>query len=181
MSDTLLPQQLSLDGQSAYQRGDYQAAAGAFRAAAESLVLLGEALAAAEAANNASVALLKAGDAEGALQAVGQTEEQFAQAGDLRRQGMAAGNRGAALEALGRLDEAEVAYTLSGDLLRQVGETELRAHVMQSLSMLQLRKGKRLEAYGTMYAGVHGIQKPKPRQKLLKALMEIPFKLFNRS
>ncbi|MBN2148496.1 MAG: hypothetical protein JW726_14000 [Anaerolineales bacterium] len=180
--DALLdPRQLVDEGQSLYQRGDYSAAARAFQAAGSGFLTQGKSLDAAEMANNASVALLKAGDAPGALRAVEGTDMQFAQAGDLRRQGLALGNLGAALEGVNCLPEALEAYQQSAELLQQVGEKELRAHVMQSLSALQLRMGKPLEAYGSMYAGVHGMEKPKLRQKLLKTLMEIPFKLFNRS
>jgi tetratricopeptide (TPR) repeat protein len=176
MTEILTPQQLSSEGESAYRRGLYPVAAQAFQAAAQGFASQGESLMAAEMANNASVALLKAGDAQGALQAVEGTQAEFARAGDLRCQGMAAGNRGAALEALGQLEEAAAAYQQSADLLKEAGEMELRAFVMQSLSALQLRMGQHLQAYGTMYAGVQGIQKPNPRQKLLKKLMEIPFK-----
>ncbi len=180
MSEVTSPQKLVAQGKSAYKNGDYLAAAQAFQSARQAYESAGEALDAAETANNCSVAYLQAGEAEAALKAVEGTEEIFAQAGDLRRQGMAAGNRAAALEALERLEEAAQAYQLSADLLEQAGEDQLRANVMQSLSGLQFRNGRHLEALASMKAGVDGVQKPSPRQRFLKRLLNIPFDMLNK-
>ncbi len=178
MTETLTPTQIAAEGQSAYQRGDHQAAARAFRAAADGFKLAGSELEAAEMANNACVALLQDKQPQAALEVVLGTEACFAEAGDIRRQAMALGNQAAALEGLGRLEEAKAAYRQSSELLKQTGEMELRAYVMQSLSALELRTGQQLQAYTTMYAGVQGIQNPNPRQRILKKLLSFPFRLF---
>jgi tetratricopeptide (TPR) repeat protein len=115
---------------------------------------------AAEMENNRSVALLQAGKAEEALEAVKGTEMIFKQAGDELKQAMAIGNRAAALDALNQLEEAETAYHQSATLLKSIGETELHAHVMKSLSALQIRKGKKLEGIVNMQAGLEGIENP---------------------
>ncbi len=180
MSETLAPKQLADEAKTAYQRADYASAGRVYQAAAQSYQEAGEPLMAAEMRNNASVAYLQAGDAETAVQMVEGTASVFAAAGDLRRQGLALGNRGAALEALGHLPEAAEVYQQSADLLKQAGETELRGRVMQSLSALQLRTGRQLEALATMNAGLDGISKPNLRQRLLKRLLQMPFKLLGK-
>jgi tetratricopeptide (TPR) repeat protein len=180
MSETLAPKQLSEEAKIAYQRADFALAGRVYQAAAQGYLEAGEPLMVAEMNNNASVAYLQAGEAESALQVVEGTDGVFASAGDTRRQGMALGNRGTALEALGRLSQAADAYRQSADLLKQVGETELHGRVMQSLSALQLRTGHQLEALATMNAGLEGISKPNLRQRLLKRLLQMPYKLLGK-
>lgn len=116
---------------------------------------------------------------EAALEVVLGTDKIFAEAGDLRRQAMALGNQAAALEALNRPDEAIDAYERSAELLTQVGDTETRVSVMQSLSALQLRHGRQLEALATMQAGLNGVKHPTPKQRMLRKLLQIPFKFMN--
>ncbi len=174
--ETINPQQLVAEAQAEYGKGNYLSAARSFKAAADSFITRGEELQAAEMLNNCSVAYLKAGEAQAALDAASETDLNFATHGDKKRQGMAVGNQAAALEALKHSDEAMVAYEKSAELLKEAGEFELRAYVLQSLSELQLKRGRYLEAYTTMRAGVVGIKKTNIQQKLVKALMEIPFK-----
>jgi tetratricopeptide (TPR) repeat protein len=171
MPDILTPQQLSEEGAQAFQKGRYDAAAQAFAAAAEGYSAAGKALDSAEMKNNQSVALLKAGDARGALDAAAGTESIFQAAGDIRRQGFAAGNEAAALEALGRLDEAAKKYQQSADLLEEAGEDQMRAAVMESLSVLQLKQGKALDAAISMQSGVSGVKKPTLKQRIAKTLI----------
>ncbi len=178
--EPLNPKQLIAEGNAAYQRRDYLTAAQTFAAAAESYLTLGNKLQAAESANNASVAYLQAGDPQSSLESVGDTPEIFAEAGDLRRQGMAFGNQAAALEACDRLAEAAELYQHSADILKQAGEDKLRANAMQSLSALQLRSGRQLEALATMSAGLEDIKHPNPKQSLLKRLLRIPFRMLDR-
>jgi chaperonin cofactor prefoldin len=104
----------------------------------------------------------------------------FDQAGDVLHQAMALGNWAAALEELDRLDDAAEAYQQSADLLKQIGEDGLRVHVMQSLSALQLRMGRQLQALATMQAGLEDVRRPTPKQLLLKQLLKIPFRLLGR-
>lgn len=178
--DPIKPDQLLNEGNNAYRRGDYLASARAFEAACESYHTLGESVRAAEAANNASVAYLQAGDEQASLRVVEGTPQLFADAGDLRRQGMALGNLAAALEANRRLEEAVELYQQSADVLKQAGEDQLRANVMQSLSALQLRTGRQLEALATMSAGLEDVKHPNPKQSILKRLLRIPFRMLDR-
>lgn len=174
------PQVQAREGQAAYKRGDALAAARHFEAARQAYKSAGDPLSAAEMANNASVAYLQSDQAEAALQAVEGTDEVFAQAGDLRRQGMALGNIAAALEALDRVQEALSAYQQSADILEQAGEDQLRANVMQALSMLQFREGRQLQALASMQAGLEGVQRPNPKQKFLKKLLQIPMDMVHK-
>jgi tetratricopeptide (TPR) repeat protein len=172
----LTPKQLTDEGQAAYRRGEYLAAGRAYEAAAQGYVQMGDVLKAAEQKNNSSVAYLKAGDAAAALRVVEGTPDVFSVTNDVRRQGMALGNYGAALEGLGRLKDALQAYRQSADLLENAGDDDLYAYVMQALSAMQLRTGHPLEALGTMQVGVEGIKNPTPRQQLVKKLLRLPFR-----
>ena len=174
------PKQLTKAGEGAYQAGEYQEAAQHFEDAAKGYAAQGENLVAAEMSNNQSVALLQAGDAQAALDAAVGTDEIFSAAGDTRRQAMAIGNTAAALDALGRLEEAEEAYHRSEALFAEIGEDKLRANVMQSLSQLQLRSGRQLEALASMQSGIEEIKRPSLRQRVLKRLLKTPFKLLDR-
>lgn len=174
------PEQLVAEGKAAYLRGDYLTAARTYAAAAESYQTAGKTLLAAENANNASVAYLQADEPQSSLESVEGTPQIFAEAGDLRRQGMALGNQAAALEACDRTVEAADLYQQSADILKQAGEDKLQANAMQSLSALQLRTGRQLEALATMSAGLEEIKHPDPKQRLLKRLLRLPFRMLNR-
>lgn len=180
MDEHISIKQLINEGKSAYQQGDFLAAARAFDAAAESYATTGDTLNAAEMSNNSSVAFLQAGEVQEALRSVEGTPAVFAKAGDLRRQGISLGNLGAALEAVGRLDEAVDVYRQSAELLKASGEDDLRAYVMKSLSALQLRKGRHIEAIAAMESGLEGIKHPKPQQSLLKKILAAPLKLLGK-
>jgi len=177
MSDALNQAQITKEGKEAYQRGDYGAAAKLFKAAAEGYASVGDKLTEAELLNNCGVAYLRAGDGKAALQVIEATPAVFAAAGDIRRQGLALGNLGDALETVGRKQEAADIYTQSAELLEQAGEDEMRAHVLQSLSKLQLKSGRQIEALATMEAGLEGFRKPSLKQRFLRKLLRFPFKL----
>ena len=177
MTDALDQEQLTKQGKEAYQRGDYGAAAKLFQAAAQGYASAGDKLSEAELLNNCGVAYLRAGDGKAALQAIDGTPATFATAGDIRRQGLALGNLGDAFESVGRKQEAADVYTQSADLLERAGEDEMRAHVLQALSKLQLKSGRQIEALATMEAGLDGFKKPSLKQRLLKKLLRIPFKM----
>jgi len=180
MSEAQSPEKLAKIGKSEYKKGDHLSAAHTFEAASEGYQVSGRLLDSAELANNASVAFLQAGEESDALRIVEGTPEVFEQAGDLRRQGMALGNYASALEALDRLDEASETYRHSAEILEQAGEDQLRANVMHSLSTLQLRTGRQLQALASMQAGIEGVKKPSPRQRMLKRLLNIPFDMINK-
>lgn len=181
MNNPMDVQQIVEEGKQAYQEKSYSKAAGAFQQAYMLYKSQGDGLSAAEMANNRSVALLMAEDYKAAFEAVDGTEIIFAQAGDVRRQAMALGNRGAALEKLGRIDDAITAYTQAADLFKQAGEHELRAPVLKSLSDLQLRTGRHLESIITMNAGLEEEKKRNPFQRMLKKMTETVVKFILRT
>jgi hypothetical protein len=51
---------------------------------------------------------------------------------------------------------------------------------MQSISALQLRTGRQLQAVASMYAGVENIEKPTLKQRLLKRILGIPIQILNK-
>ncbi len=180
MAETLTPSELIAEGKAAYQAKRYGDAAAAFEQAARSYQSAGEGLDAAEAANNASVAWLKGGDASSALRCVEGTPEVFATAGDLRRHGMALANRAAALEGLNRLNEALENYQKAAEVLKQAGEKDLRALVLENISALQLRTGSQLQALASMDAALENKGRLSIRERLLKKLLRVPFDMLNR-
>lgn len=177
----MTPNDLLKEARSAYKIGDYLSAAQLFEASAQAYSEEGNEIKAAETKNNACVAYLQIDENEKALYIVENTIEILEASKDPVKQAMAWGNLGSALEANDRFEEAEEAYTKSAELLQQAGEDQLRANVLQSLSALQLNKGRQLEALVTMKAGVDGIKRPNIKQRTLKQLLEMPFKFINKS
>jgi tetratricopeptide (TPR) repeat protein len=173
----LNPDQLIKEAQTAYKQKKYLVAATAFETAAQVYSANGEEMNAAEMRNNSSVAFLQANNPQAALSAVQGTEQVFAKDGDIKRQALALGNTAAALEALGRLDEAATIYEESANLLKQINETDLRASVMQALSTIQLRLGRQLEAVVTMQSGLEDIKRPNVTQKLAKKILQSPINM----
>ena len=51
---------------------------------------------------------------------------------------------------------------------------------MNSLSMLQFRLGKQLQALATMHSGLDGVKKPSPKQRFLKKLLNIPIEMITK-
>jgi tetratricopeptide (TPR) repeat protein len=174
MTDTLTLPELIDEGSSAYKKGDFLAAARAYQAAAQGYEAASDKLSAAEMLNNSSVAYLRAGDPASALQVVEGTPEVFAGSQDTRRQGIALGNLGAALDALKRYEEAADAYQLSADLLDQAGEGDLRAHVLKSLSVIQMRTGDQMQAVATMQSSMDAGQKTSGRSNFFSRLLKRP-------
>jgi len=173
------PQKLEKKGKATFKNGNYHEASQLFLKAREAYLASEENLAAAEMANNQCVALLQSGDAQAALDVVNGTEKIFADAGDKHRHALALGNKAAALEALGSLDEAAEAYQTSATILREIGENDLHTSVMQSLSAVQLRQGRQMQALATMRSGLENIQHPNPKQRVVRKLLQIPFSFMN--
>ena len=171
------PDRIIKEAQIAYNHKKYQVAATAYETAAQVYTTNGDELNAAEMRNNSSVAFLQANNPQAALAIVQGTEQVFAVAGDVRRQAFALGNTAAALEALGRLVDSATTYEESASLLKQIGETDLRASVMQALSAVQLRLGRQLEAVVTMQSGLEDIKQPSVTQKLAKKILQSPINI----
>ena len=180
MGEAITIEQLKNEADRAYNSKDYLAAAKSYSAAADGYAQIDEQLQAAEMHNNASVAYLQANQPGEALESAQDTDQVFADAGDLRRQAIALGNQAAAYEALDQLEAAAKAYQESSNLLKEIGDHDLRPTVMQSLSAVQLRLGQQMDALVTMQAGLEEIEKPNLKQKLVKKILRSPFNYFNR-
>jgi tetratricopeptide (TPR) repeat protein len=167
------------NGLAQYQAGNYPAALDAFSTAKDAYLTNGDLLAAAEMQNNICLVQLKLGDPQAGWAAVAKTDEVFSKAGDLRRQALALGNQAAALDALGKREQAVEKYQACSDLLKQVGDKENRAAVLQSLSQLQLRMGRQLEAMATMQIALDNKPKLSFKERFLDKLLKVPFRFFN--
>ena len=123
--------------------------------------------------NNQSVALLQAGKARDALQATEGTEEVFRQAGDLGRQGMAVGNRAAALEGLKKWKEALAEYDRAASIFEQAGAGDMHSVVRKAAANLNLKRGRLSESQFDVYDSLRLVEKPTFVQRIMKFLIRI--------
>jgi tetratricopeptide (TPR) repeat protein len=163
-----------------FRQGRFADAAEAFRVVQEAHGAAHDPSAAAEAANNRSVALLQAGRPEEARRAVMGTPEIFDLAGDAARAAQAVGNLATAAEACGDLAEAEGGYREAARRFAELGDAESQALVLASLSQLQLKRGRPLEALSTMQAGLERRPRRGLRDRWLQQLLKLPSRLLGR-
>ena len=169
------PIQLAEKGKEEYAQGNYEAAAGLFLQAAQAYENVQDGLNAAEMKNNQSVALLQAGRAKEALQATDGTEEIFQKAGDIKRQGIAVGNRAAALEGLKKFDEALAEYERAASLLEQAGEGDMHSVVRKAAANLNLKRGRITAAQMDVYDSMRLVEKPNFTMRIMKFMKRIGF------
>ena len=174
------PTELANQAQQAYQEKHWNKAILKFKAAKDYYLQENNASLAAEMANNLCVALLKADRPEEALKSVQGTPEVFLESGDKKAAGIAFGNLASAYEACGDIKEAEQALHQAADHFRSLGEEELLLYTQSSLSQLQLRQGRAFEALNSMQSGLESQKKPGLKNRVLKRLFKIPFRLLNR-
>jgi len=172
--------QLAKQAQKAYQENRLDDAILKFEAAKEIYQQESNALLAAEMGNNLCVVFLKAERPQEALKSVEGTPALFLENGDEKGAGIAFGNLASALEACGAFKEAEDALHQAADRFRAQGEEELLLYTQRSLSQLQLRQGRALEAISSMQSGLEGQRKPGLKNRLLRSLFKIPSRLLNR-
>jgi tetratricopeptide (TPR) repeat protein len=165
------PNQLAAQGKLAFENKQFAAAAELFRRAADEFTAARQELMAAEMMNNLSVAYLQAGQAAEALTAALGTDRIFEQAKDLKRQGMALGNQAAALEGLGRNDEAIAAYERSAELFARAGEGDLQAMVMKSAAAIKLKTGRLTDSAFKMIGSLDVKDNPGFLERILKFLL----------
>ncbi len=156
-----------------YEKGNYSVAAQMFAQAAQAYSAAKDELNAAEMKNNQSVALLQAGKAQEALQATEGTEQVFQQAGDLKRQGMAVGNRAAALEGLKKWQEALAEYDRAASLLEQAGEGDMHSVVRKAAANLNLKMGRVADSQMDVLDSLRLAEKPTLTQRIMKFLLRI--------
>ena len=173
MKSALELKQMADEGKTAFESARYAFAAELFRSAADGYAAVGDEVNAAEQQNNLSVTLLKLGRPQEALDAALGSDEVFAGLNDVRRQGMALNNQAAALENLGRLDEALSAYEQSAPLLGEAGEKEMRHAILKAAAALQLRRGKVAESGLRMIGVLEAKEHPSAFERLLKYLLRL--------
>jgi tetratricopeptide (TPR) repeat protein len=128
-------------------------------------------LGAAEARNNLSVTHLGMKMAQQALDEVSGTDEVFAKHGDRKRQGMAIANTAAALEDLGRREEALSLYEQVLDIFKELGEKEMRTSILRRVSDLQLKTRRGYQALATMEASYDQEEHPPIKDSLFKKIL----------
>jgi tetratricopeptide (TPR) repeat protein len=173
--DTQDPIVLAEQGKDEYAKGNHAAAAGFFLQAAQAYKDVQDELNAAEMMNNQSVALLQVGKAKEALEATDGTEEIFEKAGDIKRQGIAVGNRAAALEGLKKVDDALAEYERAASLLEEAGEGDMHSIVRKAAANLNLKRGRITAAQMDVYDSMRLVEKPSFTQRIMKFLKKIGF------
>ena len=165
------PSQLADEGKAAFAAGRFAEAAEFFQQAANGFTLGRDGLNAAEMGNNRSVALLKAGKAQAAFESALGTDKVFEGAADIKRQAMALGNQGAALEALKRIDEALELYERSADLFAKSGKRDMQSMVLKTIAGIRLRQGRLDEAGINMLGSLGAAEKPTLTQRFMRFLL----------
>lgn len=179
-SETSSPNELERLALNAFRESRLDEAIQAFITARQAFLAEGNKVKAAEMASSLSVVLLKAERSEEALEAAIGTPEIFIQSGEETLAAQAFGNLGSALEACGDLDGAEETYHQAAELFASLGDSEHHRYTMQSLSHLQLRRGRALEALGTMQHSLDAQPRPGVRDRLLRYLLNLPNRLLGR-
>jgi tetratricopeptide (TPR) repeat protein len=161
-----------------FHKGNFKKAIEGFTFAFKHYQDAGDELNTAEMANNLSVAYLQARKPKEALDIVEGTDMIFETHNDITKQAMAIGNKGAALEALKKFDEAIEAYNQSAILFDEAGETELKSYVLKSLSAIHLRKGSNFKSISAMQRSINTKDELTLKDRILKFILQIPQKLF---
>ena len=164
----------------AYKQKDFPTALEAYAKASTAYLAQDNSLKAAEMANNLCVIHLQLKQPELALQAVQGTPQVFQQQNDQKHEAFAHGNLGAALQACGRLDEAEEAYKTAIELFIQLGEDDALEQTAQSLSEMLLKQGRSMEAMFSMKTGLENKKKRSLKDRILAKLFDSPGKLLKR-
>jgi len=131
----------------------------------------GDELAVAEARNNLSVTHLAMKQEQLAYDEVKGTDESFARLGDRKRHGMAVANMAAALEALGRKEEALALYEQVLDIFKEIGEKEMRTSILRRVSDLQLKTKRGYQAIASLEAAYDQKEKPKLKDSFFSKLL----------
>ena len=163
----------SEQGKKTFEEGDFASAIHFFSEAVKRYTDEENSLDAAEAKNNLSVALLQEDRAQEALEAVEGTNIIFAEAKDSTKQAMAFGNQAAALEALGKKEEALTLYRKSAALFGEVGEGDYQEIVLKSIAALEFRSGKLQDTASTMLQSLGASEKPSLFQRFLRFILRI--------
>jgi tetratricopeptide (TPR) repeat protein len=165
------PASLADQAQRAYKARQYGRAAVLYYQAAHGYLLGHNDLLAAEMKNNASVAYLQAGNPQKALDVVLGTDKVFEGVKDIKRLAMAVGNQAAALDELGRWQEALAAYERSAQLFSEVNEKDMRALMLKSAAGIKLKRGRVSESAYEMIGALEAKERPSLFERILRFLL----------
>ncbi|MHC1741315.1 MAG: tetratricopeptide repeat protein [Anaerolineaceae bacterium] len=155
--------ELSEKAKSEFQKNNFKEAVADFQTCLDLLLPLNNPLDIAEMKNNLCVALLRNSQFQEALNIVLGTDLIFSQAGEIQKQGIALANIASVYEALKEYDLAAQAYAQAIECFKQSGDKKLRSITLRSLSDLQLRSGKQLQAIASLQASYS--EKPQAKFK----------------
>ncbi|MEL7591446.1 MAG: tetratricopeptide repeat protein [Anaerolineaceae bacterium] len=154
-----------------YNRKRYDAAITGFEECLAHFESVADELGAAEARNNLSVTHLGMKNPQQAFDEVSKTAEIFARHGDRKREGMAIANTAAALEALGRREEALELYEQVLEIFKELGEKEMRASILRRVSDLQLKTKRGYQAIASMEAAFDQGDKPHIKDSVFRRVL----------
>lgn len=154
-----------------YNRKRFEEAIAGFEECLAYFEGIADELGAAEARNNLSVTHLGMKHAQQALDEVSGTADIFAKHGDRKRQGMAIANTAAALEALGRREEALSLYEQVLEIFKQLGEKEMRTSILRRVSDLQLKTRRGFQALASMEAAYDQQEKSPIKDSVFKRII----------
>jgi len=169
MSDNI--EQVKQQAINHYNRKHFDEAIQGFQTCLEYFEGINDELGIAEARNNLSVTHLGMKLAQQALDEVIGTDEIFAKHGDRKRQGMAMANTAAAMEALGRREEALTLYEQVLDIFKEIGEKEMRASILRRVSDLQLKTKRGYQALASIEAAYDQKDKPPIKDSIFKKVI----------
>jgi len=161
-----------------YKAGKYLEAAIQFRQLVKDCKAMNVITLAGEMANNASVSYLQAGDPKNALAVLDGVAQVFEKHGETHKLAVTLGNEAACFEALDQKNKAADLYQKAAEIFAQEEEFDLYQKTIQSLSALQLKTGFPLEALTTMKVSLDRAPRKGIKNRLLKTILDIPFKLF---
>ncbi len=172
--------ELKNKGLEQYRAGRFQEAIAAFAQAQQAFIAEGDRAQAAECANDRGVAARQAARWEEAETAFVEARKLFEELGDRKGQGQVMGNLGALAESRHQSKAAATFYQRAIELFDGIGETDLASETWRALSRLQMRQGKWFAALAAYDAGLTGVKRLTPTQRLLRRLMKVSRRLMSR-
>lgn len=127
--------------------------------------------------NNLSVSYLMDGQAQLALEAVRETDKVFETHNDLKRQAMALGNTGQALEELKEYSQALECYDQAIAILKGKEFHDVRSVLLRRKAMVQGKTGDVYQAVASMDTSKMEITNPDLKDKVFKKILD---RIFNR-
>ena len=153
-----------------YSKKNFNSALQGFQACLNYFETQHDELAVAEAHNNLSVTYLGMKFPQLAYDEVVGTDQVFIRYGDKKRQAMAIANTAAALEALGKKEDALALYDQTLDIFKELGEKEMRTSILRRISDLQLKTRRGYQAIASIEAALDQKEAPQIKDSIFKRI-----------